>query len=339
MDICPSPERSVTLLSPYRMKCLEELAKYNLDAPSEVSALFYKGCHSIDLNDILLPPNVTSKCSESYSSDENYSQKCNSLLTSLNANLENLKNLCFETTMVKSELEKICGNDGRNKKKKTAQDVIQGLKTLYQEKEQKRFRRSNQYLQKNLECPFENCNKVYASRSSLKLHMKINHQLNDPKKPESKFNLGKVLYRCCRHDLDIDPSTVIKNAPISSIGSMSTGNSSPIKTKNIEVVVNEHYLTANSVDDSNESIMLKKRSFEAVAPQNETQSHKENVYEVHSDTNTQKVQPKVESAKKIRRKGRAKKPVKRSMNDIMKHKKLFSTLQNGTVVSRMQSFD
>ena len=153
---------------------------------------------------------------QAYDPEIDYNAENLKLLDSMNRSLDQLKIACVETNLCKIGLRffvkkfKLHNNENVDlKKSKNSRLIMTNLKKICKDKGEKRLRRCNKYLEKKLNCPFENCSKSYASRSSLKLHMKINHNINDKKKPESKDQISNLLYRCCKHDLNVDPRKVI----------------------------------------------------------------------------------------------------------------------------------
>lgn len=68
--------------------------------------------------------------------------------------------------------------------------MIQPWKTP---KKKIRKRRQDFELTKNLNCPFEDCERCYCSRTALKLHIKRRHDINDPVKKGYPCSLLSII--------------------------------------------------------------------------------------------------------------------------------------------------
>lgn len=155
--------------------------------------LEWTGFSPLDMIPLMVNPCFNSQeRPETYDPAVDYSSLAEDSLLLINNSVSKLKDLCFSTNLLKQELSK----NIHKPSPKSKPDCL-------------RIRRSNQLLQKTLECPYQDCSKHYASRSSLKLHMKNSHQINDPKKSTHKDKLSSLMYKCHVHSAKLDPSSVI----------------------------------------------------------------------------------------------------------------------------------
>jgi hypothetical protein len=197
---------------------------------SIVFGLEWTGSSPLDMVPLIVNPFFNSKKRpETYDPAVDYSSLAEDSMLVLNNSVSELKDLCFSKNMLHQQLSKSVLRTSS----KSNSDCL-------------RFRRSNQLLEKNLECPYQDCSKHYASRSSLKLHMKNSHQINDPKKSTHKDKLSSLMYKCHVHSAKLDPSTVITQKrpageQISSTDHDSVKNSGNSSNSEISVKIGNDY--------------------------------------------------------------------------------------------------
>jgi len=138
---------------------------------SETFAKVFKGNKLSYLTPLMTMALSSLEFAPIFDSSVDYSKKSKEIWSQLNSNLESLKEKCAEKNLLESmsqsvnttELQGCENNDPNN---------CENSDTLIKIR---RKRRSDEELNRDECCPFVGCDKVYSSKSSLKLHMKRNH--------------------------------------------------------------------------------------------------------------------------------------------------------------------
>ena len=125
----------------------------------------------------------------------------------------------------------------------------------------RRSRAKKHTLDRSMECPFMKCNKCYASRTALKLHIKRCHDLKEPVKKNLKFSLISIVSSTSTKGVDFEKvikKKVNKENDIQLISTESNSGASSLATK--PEINKEHFETClgkrkqidltESIDDS-----------------------------------------------------------------------------------------
>lgn len=139
---------------------------------------------------------LASKKKPEYNILSQYKEMFEEIEVQVKMNSEMLKNTSFEINMLTSALKL---------------DDVDPIVNLIPDYKKIRIRRCESELDKDLICPYKDCNRHYASRSSLKLHMKNQHSYADPLKDDCQDAKTLLLTKCCRHDFDVDREKIICN--------------------------------------------------------------------------------------------------------------------------------
>lgn len=238
----------------------------------------------INITNMIIPSTSTNdSLPKKYDPKTDYADKNSQLLDSINESMEVLKGISLETSLCKMELGnymkklKLKNDNETHKKIEPTKLIMSKLKKLYKIKGEKRLRRCNKNLDKGLDCPFEGCTKSYASRSSLKLHIKMNHDLNDKKKAEAKDQISNLLYKCCKHDLNIDISKVIVKPNQTATNSTADSEKESLSIENEVKSIDTKDIQINKTPEYNmkKKILFKNKSCQSY---NKTTSKKNQVY-------------------------------------------------------------
>jgi hypothetical protein len=119
-----------------------------------------------------------------YRQNQNYSTLCSQLEDTLAKYLDSLKDASLEINWLQDYIDL---HDTKLEDTKTSVE--------FQLSNDRRRRRAPTELARDHACPFLNCSKIYASRNALKLHIKRNHNLEEPLKTnfvKAKECLAKV---------------------------------------------------------------------------------------------------------------------------------------------------
>lgn len=175
------------------------------------------------LNDASLQKNPPS-----YQKFTNYKQIFADIENQVKKNYEFLKKTSFEINMLESAL--------------TFDDVNIIMDSMVRPVKKIRVRRCIEELEKDLVCPFKGCDKNYASRSSLKLHIKNHHSFNQPLKKNCEDVKTLLLSKCSKHDFVVDKSKIISKR----IAYTVSDDDSVINTADLPIFTN---YGVNSSDD------------------------------------------------------------------------------------------
>lgn len=149
--------------------------------------------HDKNIGQLMINEKKIDECYPMYREDLNYQQMYTDAQNQIKANLSILKDNCFTINMLKT----------------LQSTAMIYAKNMNQFKKRKRVRRTNIDLKKSLECPFLGCDKVYATRTALKCHIRLSHKIDDPPKKNQKQCLLSIITPTSRKGVD-EKKVIIK---------------------------------------------------------------------------------------------------------------------------------